>query len=88
MTTLISVLGKKKNGYSMASYRFDNGVVRQVPFFGLALADHLKPQRLILLGTRGSMWDVFFDQHGELDHAAHEPQQQPGQRRRLVQVVP
>jgi CRISPR-associated Csx2 family protein len=27
----------------------------------MALADYLKPDRLILLGTSGSMWDVFFD---------------------------
>lgn len=66
-TTLISILGKgqsdPKTGYRMATYRFDDGFVRTVPFFGLALAQYLQPDRLILLGTSGSMWDVFFDHH-------------------------
>lgn len=61
MTTLISFLGKQQKGYRTATYRFDVGFAREVPFFGMALAEFLKPDRLILLGTTGSMWDVFFD---------------------------
>ncbi len=61
MTTLVSFLGKQQKGYRTASYRFDAGFTRVVPFFGMALAEFLKPDRLILLGTSGSMWDVFFD---------------------------
>jgi CRISPR-associated Csx2 family protein len=63
MTTLISFLGKgKERGgkYKTATYRFDDQP-RIVPFFGMALFDYLKPQRLILVGTAGSMWDVFFE---------------------------
>jgi CRISPR-associated Csx2 family protein len=63
MSTLISFLGrgKEKGGsYRTACYRFDDRM-RTAPFFGMALADYLKPDRLILLGTSGSMWDVFFD---------------------------
>lgn len=67
-TTLISFLGKgradPKTGYRTASYRFDEGFARTVPFFGLALTEYLKPDRLILVGTPGSMWDVFFDREG------------------------
>lgn len=62
MTTLISFLGKSAQGYRAASYRFDDGTVKQTPYFGLALADHLKPSRVVLIGTTGSMWDVFFHQ--------------------------
>jgi CRISPR-associated Csx2 family protein len=61
MTTLIGFLGKQQKGYRTATYRFDAGFSREVPFFGMALAEFLKPDRLILLGTSGSMWDVFFD---------------------------
>ncbi|TAH42490.1 MAG: TIGR02221 family CRISPR-associated protein [Betaproteobacteria bacterium] len=64
MTTLISFLGKgryEKDGYRTARYRFDPSFVREVPFFGMALDDYLKPDRLILVGTSGSMWDVFFE---------------------------
>jgi len=35
--------------------------VRTVPFFGMALREYLKPDRLILMGTAASMWDVFFE---------------------------
>jgi CRISPR-associated Csx2 family protein len=65
MTTLISFLGKGKadprTGYRTATYRFDADFSKTVPFFGLALTEYLKPQRLVLVGTAGSMWDVFFD---------------------------
>ncbi len=61
MTTLISFLGKQQKGYRTATYRFDAGFARNAPFFGMALAEFLRPDRLILLGTSGSMWDVFFD---------------------------
>lgn len=64
MTTLISFLGKgryEKGGYRTANYRFDAAFAREVPFFGMALAEYLKPQRLLLVGTSGSMWDVFFE---------------------------
>lgn len=67
-TTLISFLGKgradAKTGYRTATYRFDDGFVRTVPFFGLALTEFLQPDRLVLVGTPGSMWDVFFDREG------------------------
>lgn len=67
MTTLISFLGKgryEKDGYRTAKYRFDGAFAREVPFFGVALDDYLKPDRLILVGTSGSMWDVFFEREG------------------------
>lgn len=62
MTTLISFLGKgkeKDGNYRTANYRFHDQV-RTRPFFGMALAEYLRPRRLILAGTPGSMWDVFF----------------------------
>lgn len=71
MTTLISLLGKgsrtEDGGYRLANYRFDADFIRTVPFFGLALAEYLKPQRLVLAGTAGSMWDVFLQQHAADD---------------------
>ncbi len=67
-TTLISFLGKGRadpqTGYRTATYRFDQGFARTVPFFGLALTEFLQPDRLVLVGTPGSMWDVFFDRAG------------------------
>ena len=76
MTTLISFLGKGRSdpqtGYQTTTYRFDDGSTRNVPFFGLALADHLRAERLIVVGTRGSMWDVFFERQGADDGAVLE----------------
>ncbi len=74
MTTLISFLGKgrlddQRTGYQETTYRFTADFARTVPYFGLALADYLKPQRLILVGTSGSMWDVFFERQGNDDEA-------------------
>ena len=72
MTTLISFLGKgqdPKTGYRLARYRFDADFVREVPYLGVALTEYLQPERLVLVGTAGSMWDVFFEQQGADDGA-------------------
>ena len=65
MPTLISLIGKSRldlqTGYRTACYRYPDGQVRETPFFGLGLKDCIRPEKLILVGTRGSMWDVFFD---------------------------
>lgn len=67
MPTLISLLGKGRNdpetGYRKASYRFADGTLRETPFFGLALAEQIQPERLVVAGTAGSMWDVLLQQH-------------------------
>ncbi|WP_413925847.1 TIGR02221 family CRISPR-associated protein [Candidatus Accumulibacter phosphatis] len=71
INTLISFLGKGKadpqTGYRTATYRFDAGFSRRVAFFGMALTEYLKPDRLVLVGTAGSMWDVFFERAGDDD---------------------
>lgn len=63
--TLISFLGrntaKPGDGYKMARYRFPDGWERETPFFGLALAEKLQPDRMVILGTAGSMWDVLVE---------------------------
>lgn len=66
-SVLITFLGGASPGrdrrYREASYDFGGGELRTTPFFGLALAEHLAIDRLVILGTSGSMWDVLlFDQ--------------------------
>lgn len=66
MTTLISLLGRGQreqgtNSYKRAIYRFDDGCCIPSSYFGLALARHLQVQKLVILGTAGSIWDVFAD---------------------------
>jgi CRISPR-associated Csx2 family protein len=62
MTTLISFLGKNRRNpatiYQLATYAFDDGQQVKTPFFGSALMQRLRPQRTLLLGTAGSMWDA------------------------------
>ena len=73
MTTLISLLGKStanpQTGYRTANYRFDAQFSATAPFFGMALQQHIQADRLILVGTAGSMWDVFFDHQQTNDEA-------------------
>jgi len=65
MTILISNLGKSQfnpeTGYKKACYRFDDGFCQETPYFGLALQAFIKPDAMIILGTSGSMWDVFIE---------------------------
>ena len=67
---LISFLGKAQIGgqYREANYDF-NGRIETVRFFSRALSEILKPQRLIILGTSGSMWDVLCENLGADKHA-------------------
>jgi len=71
---LISFLGKARKleggTYRQANYRFDDNTTITSQFFGLALNDVIKPDQLIILGTSGSMWDVFYE------HLAKTEQQQ------------
>ncbi|MCX7896836.1 MAG: TIGR02221 family CRISPR-associated protein [Rhodocyclaceae bacterium] len=65
MTILISFLGKSqldsKSGYRTARYCFPDGHQQETAYFGLALAEHLQAQRVILLGTASSMWDMLVE---------------------------
>jgi CRISPR-associated Csx2 family protein len=58
---LISVLGKVKNpsfpNYQEATYLFEGDAERTSRFFGLTLCEQIKPDKLVVLGTTGSMWD-------------------------------
>lgn len=68
-TTLITFLGrvpKSENGYRRTRYQFADGQTTDpLAFFGWALQARIKPQRMIILGTDGSMWDHLFE--GDLD---------------------
>jgi CRISPR-associated Csx2 family protein len=70
---LISLLGRGRDnstsGYRDATYCFADGSTATTPFFGLALARHLKPDVLVLLGTAGSMWDVLVENLPDIGEA-------------------
>ena len=61
MKTLISFLGATKSGYHKTCYSFDGVPDEPTAFIGWSLQRWLKPDRLVILGTTGSMWDHLFE---------------------------
>ncbi|HRX69851.1 MAG: TIGR02221 family CRISPR-associated protein [Candidatus Competibacteraceae bacterium] len=62
--TLISFLGrvpKGENGYRTTRYSFDDQLAEPTAFIGWTLRQRLAPDRLVILGTAGSMWDHLFE---------------------------
>lgn len=66
MSTLISFLGKQMNGYRETEYELNNQFFT-TKFMGADLTQIIKPKKLLLIGTAGSMWDVLFDHYGTTD---------------------
>lgn len=68
-TTLVTFLGKgrdnRKTGYCQAIYRFPDGGQDTRAFFGLALADHLRVEECVILGTGASQWGVLVENLAE-----------------------
>lgn len=99
--TLISLLGRgnpdKGKRYRQTTYQFDGGQQQTTEFFGLGLTQYLKPDRLVILGTTGSMWDVMLfslglgQQHDEallaLTESADEDRTTQEELDRLTSVV-
>lgn len=62
--TLISFLGrvpKGESGYRRTSYTFNSVQDEPTAFIGWSLKRRLQPDRLVILGTAGSMWDHLFE---------------------------
>ncbi len=56
-TTLISVIGKPRNGrYNKAKYNL-NGKLYETDFFFLPLLERYQPHQFFLLGTKDSIWE-------------------------------
>lgn len=70
MQTLITFLGRvprnQQGQYRQTVYDFEDGTRSEpVAFLGWALQQRLDVQRVVILGTSGSMWDHLFE--GDLD---------------------
>ncbi len=68
---------KSEGGYRTTCYEFPDGDVSEpVAFFGWVLQQRIRPDRLVVLGTSGSMWDHLFEsdlafgQHREAERLA------------------
>ena len=64
--TLVSFIGRstRRNaagGYEPTRYKFPNGNVENTAHFGWALMQRGKPDRMVILGTSGSMWDYLVE---------------------------
>jgi len=62
---LITFLGRvprSEHGYRATRYDFGDGTPEEeTAFFGWALCKRLRPRRLVIYGTAGSMWDHLFE---------------------------
>lgn len=79
MKTLVTFLGRgrenKETGYRKTTYEFPNGTQKTTAFFGPALADYIKAERIVILGTNSSQWGVLVENHaaeGEEEEARIE----------------
>lgn len=59
---LVTFLGAQREGkYHTAKYNFPDGHAEDAAFLGFPLRKWLKADRLVVLGTAGSMWDHLFE---------------------------
>jgi CRISPR-associated Csx2 family protein len=82
MTTLISFLGRASRAdrvpadksvigrYRTANYQFPSGQCHETRYFGLGLLKETEADEVLLLGTSGSNWDVFFEDVTSVDDDA------------------
>lgn len=66
MSVLLTFLGRvpktERGSYRRTRYDFGDGRVgEELAFFGWALQRRLRLERMVILGTRGSMWDHLFE---------------------------
>lgn len=64
MLTIIGKVNSKEyqGDYRQANYCFDANHTETATYFGLALSKIIQPDEIIVLGTKGSMWDNLFMQ--------------------------
>jgi CRISPR-associated Csx2 family protein len=75
-TVLMSFLGrvpKTETGYRTTKYDFgDGGNEQPTAFFGWPLRQRIAPDRMVILGTAGSMWDHLFEGDERFGEAGDE----------------
>ena len=65
MKTFVTFLGRgrenKTTGYRETTYEFPDKSTKTTAFFGLALAEYINPDRIVILGTNSSQWGVLVE---------------------------
>lgn len=72
--TLISFLGKAldNKNYRSATYQFEENIYETDNFFGMALQKQIRAEKIVILGTDGSMWSVLVEHLSTEDQSAYE----------------
>jgi len=61
LITFIGRSNKSEGGYKKTIYEIEGNIQEPSAFLGFNLQQHLDPNRLIVMGTNGSMWDHLFE---------------------------
>lgn len=61
LVTFLGRVPKGEKGYRTTRYDFGDVKTDPVAFFGWPLCERVQPERLVILGTAGSMWDHLFE---------------------------
>lgn len=56
--------GSKNGGYNVADYEIGGKIYKNEKFIAKALCEHLKINKLFLVGTQKSIWEVVFEDFG------------------------
>lgn len=76
MSTFVTFLGRGREdaitGYREATYKFPDGSTKKTAFFGLALAEYIKPETIVILGTKSSQWYVLVENLANADTEEEE----------------
>lgn len=69
---LMTFLGRVEKGgnYNETDYCFSSGAAVKTRYFGLTLREKLQAEKLVILGTSGSMWEVLFIEGVDLTEEA------------------
>ncbi len=71
LLTFLGRVPRQGDRYRTVRYDFGDGKpVEPAAFFGWPLAERVKPDRMVILGTEGSMWDHLFDEDVGLGEGA------------------
>ncbi len=73
LVTFLGRSSRREGAYRTTCYEFAKGDdCEPLAFFGWALQSRLQPERLVILGTRGSMWDHLFEGDFDFGDVAEE----------------
>lgn len=56
--------GSRNGGYNVAKYEIDKKIYENEKFIAKALCEHLKIDKLFLVGTQKSIWEAVFEEFG------------------------